>query len=205
MPNIPISIKEKKAWEFAEKAHRGQIRKFGNKSYFEAHVKNVNAILKKYTKNENILVASILHDVVEDCYKDQDVGIYIIKDEFGEYISDLVRELTSVKEEIKDDYYGSKTGYLCDKMMVMSDDALTIKLADRLQNISDLFTSGKSFRYKYNIETLKIIDDLERNRTLTKIQNHLIDDIKSKLANVGRVFKIKRDEPVFKIKRFKDI
>ena len=204
MPNIPISDKEKKAWEFAEKAHKGQVRKFGNKSYFDAHVKNVNAILKKYTKNEDILVASILHDVVEDCYKDQDVGLYIIEKEFSEKISDLVKELTSIKKEIKDDYEGSKTEYLCDKMLMMSNDALTIKLADRLQNISDLFTSGKSFRYKYNIETLKIVDDLERNRTLTSIQNHLIDDIKAKLANVGKMFNIKRKEPVFKIKRFKE-
>ena len=46
-------------------------------------------------------------------------------------------ELTSSKEDITTKY-NSKGDYLIAKMTNMSDDALIIKLADRLQNISDI-------------------------------------------------------------------
>lgn len=53
--NRPISPREKEAWDFAVNAHKGQVRKFSNKSYFTEHVQKVNGILKKYTKDEDLL------------------------------------------------------------------------------------------------------------------------------------------------------
>jgi (p)ppGpp synthase/HD superfamily hydrolase len=74
----------------------------------------------------------------------------------------------------------------------MTDDALIVKLADRLQNISDAFTASEGFRNNYFHETNYIIDSLESERNLNKIQSALIDQIKGKLLNVGKFFKIKR-------------
>ena len=101
MPNKPITKKEKKAWEFARNAHRGQVRRFINQPYFDAHVKEVNAIVKQYTTNEDILCASILHDVVEDFYDDIATGLKEISEIFGETIAGLVKELTSLKDDIE--------------------------------------------------------------------------------------------------------
>ena len=191
MANRPITPKERKAWNFAKEAHKGQIRKFVNKPYFGAHVVKVNGIVKQYTTEEDILCAALLHDVIEDCFEDPEVGYHILEQEFGKRVADIVMELTSSKEDI-DDNYNSKADYLIVKMIHMTDDALIIKLADRLQNISDAFTASERFRNKYFQETVQIMDELEKNRRFNRIQGLLANQIKMKLNNISSIFKIKR-------------
>jgi (p)ppGpp synthase/HD superfamily hydrolase len=197
MPNRPITPKEKKAWTFAKEAHKGQVRKFVNKPYFNAHVQKVNSIVKQYTTDEDILCVSLLHDVIEDCFEDKEVGYQIISDTFGGKIADMVLELTSSKEEIKNEYNGNKAEYLIDKLLNMSDDALIVKLADRLQNISDAFAASERFRNNYFHETNHILDSLESNRKLNRIQSRLVEQIKNKLSNIGKLFRIKRFNEMF--------
>ncbi len=192
MSNRPITEKELQAWNFARDAHKGQVRRFLNLPYFDAHVSKVNEIVKRYTIDEDILCASILHDVPEDCYEDYEVGLAMIENLFGRRVSKLVGELTSIKDEIDDEYQGDKASYLTDKMINMSDDALLIKLADRLQNISDAFTATERFRNKYFEETSKIVDSLERHRQFNKIHTLLLGEIKAKLSNIQSIFRIKR-------------
>ena len=189
--NRPLTEKEKLAWKFARELHKGQMRKFTGVSYFEGHVKKVNSIAKQYTMDEDILISAILHDVLEDCFDDPDVGYHIIEGKFGKKIADIVQELTSSKEEIEDDY-DSKADYLIVKMIHMSNEALFIKLCDRLQNISDAFTASERFRTKYFQETVQIMDELEKNRRFNRMQGLLVNQIKMKLANIGSMFKIKR-------------
>lgn len=196
MPNKPITKKEKKAWEFARNAHKGQVRRFINQPYFDAHVKKVNAIVKHYTTNEDILCASILHDVVEDCYDDIETGLKEISEIFGETVAGLVKELTSLKDDIDDLYEGDKGSYLINKMINMSNSALIIKLADRLQNISDAFTASERFRNKYFEETSRIVEELEKGRRLNRIHLLLLNQIKAKLRNVKSIFKIKRFDEI---------
>lgn len=192
MANRPITEKERLAWNFAKQAHRGQVRKFINKPYFGAHVVKVNGIVKQYTTDEDLLCAALLHDTLEDCYEDPEVGLVELKELFGSRVGNLVWELTSDGDEIDDDYEGSKTNYLIDKMIHISDDALIIKLADRLQNISDAFTATERFRNKYFEETTKIIDTIKKHRQFNRIQSLLILDIESKLNNISSIFRIKR-------------
>lgn len=192
MPNRPLTEKEKLAWNFAKKAHRGQVRKFINKPYFGAHVVKVNGIVKQYTTDEDILCAALLHDVLEDCYDDVEVGYNELKDIFGKSVADLVSELTSDGDEIDDEYEGNKGDYLTNKMINMSNGALIIKLSDRLQNISDAFTASERFRNKYFEETSKIVESLESSRQFNRIQRLLLNQIKMKLDNISSIFKIKR-------------
>ena len=201
MPNRPISPKEKQAWDFAKELHKSQVRKFIGLPYFDAHVQKVNGIVKQYTRDEDLLIAALLHDTLEDCYEDADVGYLEIKELFGLRVANLVKELTSDGDELDFDYSGNKTDYLIDKMINMTDDALIIKLADRLQNISDAFTASESFRNKYFAETTHIVREIEKHRTLNKIQNLLIGEIKSKLSNISSIFKL---EKLKNIKSFKD-
>ncbi len=192
MPNRPITKKEREAWKFAKEAHKGQVRKFIGLPYFDVHVKKVNEIVKRYTTDEDLLCAAILHDVPEDCYDDYEVGLAEIENLFGSRVSKLVSELTSSKDEIDEVYDGDKASYLADKMIHMSDDALIIKLSDRLQNISDAFTAAERFRNKYFEETWRIVEDIEKHRQFNKIQTILLNEIKAKLSNIGSIFKIKR-------------
>ena len=195
MPNRPITDKERKAWKFAREAHKGQVRKFINKPYFGAHVVKVNCIVKQYTTDEDILCAALLHDTIEDCFEDPKVGYQILNSEFGKRVADIVMELTSSKEDIESKY-DSKGDYLISKMSSMSDDALIVKLADRLQNISDAFTASERFRNNYFQETIKIMCQLEKNRRYNRVQGLLAGQIKMKLDNISSIFKIKRFDEI---------
>jgi len=194
MANTPTTPREKQAWDLAKDLHKNQIRKFVGAPYFDAHVQKVNGIVKQYTTDEDLLVASLLHDTLEDCFDDPDVGYIQLKDQFGKKVADIVKELTSSKEEIEWEYGGSKTDYLIDKMIGMSDGALIVKLADRLQNIADAFTASEKFRNSYFIETKKIVEQLESLRKLNRVQLQILSEIKAKLDNIQSIFKIKRYE-----------
>lgn len=119
MANAPITPKEKLAWEFAQRAHKSQVRKFTGQPYFDAHVQKVNGTLKLYTTDEATLIAALLHDVIEDCFENKWEGYAEIKEIFGKEIADIVLELTSDTDEIKHKWGGSKMDYLIYKMTHM--------------------------------------------------------------------------------------
>ena len=192
MANAPITPKEKLAWEFAQRAHKDQVRKFTGEPYFDAHVQKVNGTLKLYTTDEATLIAALLHDVVEDCYENKWEAYTDIKDLFGKEVADIVWELTSDENEMKHKWGGSKTNYLINKMLKMSDKAFTIKLSDRFNNIADAFTASERFRTNYYRETCAIVDAMEEGRTFTRVQRQLLDDIKAKLDNIKKLFKVKK-------------
>jgi (p)ppGpp synthase/HD superfamily hydrolase len=120
------------------------------------------------------LIAALLHDVLEDCYDNIWEGYVEIKKLFGKEVADIVLELTSDNNEIKYKYE-SKTLYLIQKLIKMSDDALIVKLSDRLQNISDAFTTSEKFR-KTTLMKLVKFDELVV-RTLNRVQLLLVEEI----------------------------
>jgi (p)ppGpp synthase/HD superfamily hydrolase len=202
MANRPLTEKEKQAWVFAKNAHKGQFRKFTGEPYFEAHVLKVNGIVKQHTTDEALLIAAICHDVIEDCYKeDHEVGYHIIEEKFGKRVADLVMELTSDEEEMEE--YDTKGDYLVVKMTHMTNDALIIKLSDRLQNISDAFTASEKFRNNYYKETMLIMKDLRENRRFNNTQLTLVNQIRGKLANIESMFNLDVVEGMKYIKPFK--
>lgn len=74
-----------KAIEFAAKAHSGQFRKGTNIPYI-FHLMNVMKTLCDANVSENLIVAGILHDVLEDTKSTkEDILIH-----FGEEVLDLV-------------------------------------------------------------------------------------------------------------------
>jgi GTP pyrophosphokinase len=175
----PLSELEKKAWKFAEEAHKGVSRKFSGDPYFE-HVRKVFKLVKKIDTRETLGAAALLHDTLEDCPQ---VTYEILVQEFGKEVADIVKELTS-KEDLIDAM--GKADYLLDKMATMSDDALTVKLCDRLQNLSDHFSASDKFRKKYYDETKYIVDRLKVNRQLNKSQITVINLIIGLLDMMNR-------------------
>jgi len=172
----------KKAEEFAEEKHMGQKRKDGS-SYME-HPKRVAAIVKKFKKSHKIdelLITALLHDTLEDT----DTDLVEISQNFGSLVALLVLELTSDKESVK---MIGKTRYLKEKLKnpkKVDSWALVIKLADRLDNVSDLQNMDKRFREKYIIETKKILGSLEKGRKLSKTHKNLIKEIKNNLKSAN--------------------
>ena len=159
-----------KAKEFAAHCHSDQTRKFDKKSYI-THPAAVASLVDKFGGSPEMVAAAWLHDVVEDC----DVSICDLIRLFGTNVSGLVWELTNPKNLNK----SKKAEYLLDKMNTMTSSALTIKLCDRLNNVSDFKTAPQEFVKKYSPETKFILDGLESGgRPLTTQQNKIIDEIK---------------------------
>jgi len=163
-----------KAKAFATNCHKTQTRKFDGKPYI-VHPEAVASLVDQFGGSPEMVAAAWLHDVVEDC----GITVRDLIEHFGTQVSGLVWELTSPKDLNK----SKKAEYLLDKMNTMSSDALTIKLCDRLNNVSDFNTAPKGFVNKYAPETQFIIDELEGGgRPLTDKQTKIIDEIR-KIVN----------------------
>lgn len=170
-----------KALEFAREKHKGQMRKNNTPVEYITHPINVANLVKKFANNaENIddLVSSAyLHDTLEDTNTTYEELIC----NFGNIISNLVKELTNndvLKKEM------GKTKYLSMKMANMSEDALIIKLCDRLDNVSSLYDTNKAFIDKYLRETISILNYIINNRNLNTIHLNIINDINKEVNNV---------------------
>ncbi len=119
-----------KAIEFADKKHEGQTRRGTGEKYI-THPIAVSYIVAVATHgDETSIVASILHDVIEDT----DATIAEIEAGFGSHIASIVDELTNDTARIREI---GKLSYHKEKLAKMSPTALLIKLADRLDNIRD--------------------------------------------------------------------
>ncbi len=158
--------------EFARKKHEGQSRKFSPLPYF-THPEHVAKILKELGENEDLIKAAYLHDTLEDTNTTCDE----LKENFGSKIANLVRELTSDRMEVEK---LGKPKYLTVKMNAMSKDALTIKLADRLDNVQSLSSDNPEFSERYAHETREILENLKRSltRNQRKLYNLIMDSIK---------------------------
>ena len=167
----------KKAKKFAEKQHKGQYRKFDKEPYVN-HPKRVANIVKQYKNSKEInklVAAALLHDTIEDTSTTEKQ----LRRKFGKLVSSLVKELSSDKEDMK--AKGGKRKYLAHKTQNMSSWALVIKLADRLDNVSDFETASPEFVKNYRKQTNYILDELEKNRKLSDTQKRLINDIRKKM------------------------
>jgi (p)ppGpp synthase/HD superfamily hydrolase len=164
---------ETSAQDYATHKHGSQSRRDGtpyiaHPERVAGHVRRVKGDSKSI---DDIEAAAWLHDTIEDT----DTSYEDIKKEYGSKVANMVKELTSDKEEIA---RVGKTEYLQQKLHKMSSYSLIIKLADRLDNVSDLMTADNpEWALKYATQTQDILEYLVDNRELTGPQLRLVDEI----------------------------
>lgn len=123
---IEENLKLEEAISFATRCHSGQVRK-GSTVPFILHPIEVMQILSGMNADTNLLIAGLLHDVVEDT----DTGIGEITENFGEDVAKLVsghsedksktwheRKATEIAETIQADIRMQKL-VLADKLANM--------------------------------------------------------------------------------------
>ena len=184
---------------FATIKHKGQTRK-DNTPYIKHPLSVSLNVLTYYDGDdlETVLISSLLHDTLEDTTATKEE----IVTKFGDKVYQMVNELTS--DKTVQNTIG-KEKYLSIKMTNMSEDALTVKLCDRLDNVCDLVnTDNINFRKKYIKETYGIINFLLDNRALSPVQLILIKEIlaylkllsnDNKISNLYKVFSCIDYEP----------
>jgi (p)ppGpp synthase/HD superfamily hydrolase len=121
-----------RAIDFASRAHENQKRKVLNYPYI-SHPLSVLFLVSKFTDDEDVLVASILHDVVEDTNTNSsDIEI-----KFGKKVRDIIDVLTedNIIENIKE-----RKDKQLEKFKKAKNETLLIKLADIIHNFCDILT-----------------------------------------------------------------
>lgn len=134
------------AIEFATKAHKGQVRK-GTKIPYITHPLGVAKILLQNDCLQEIVVAGILHDTVEDA----PVTIEDIRHSFGEKIASLVH---GASEPDKSDTWENRKRHTIEYLKTAPMDVLLVSIADKLDNIrairEDYEKLGESLWPRFN-------------------------------------------------------
>jgi GTP pyrophosphokinase len=158
-----------RAFRVADKAHEGQVRKSGEE--YITHPVAVSEILAELGLNATTVVASLLHDTVEDTPYSLDQ----LRTDFGDEIANLVDGVTKLD---KLTYGPTAEAETVRKMVIaMSRDirVLVIKLADRLHNARTWgFVSSESASRKAR-ETLDIYAPLAHRLGMNAIKWELED------------------------------
>ena len=148
MQDFPVG-KCRLAYTFAKYCHSemDQKRKGSGEPYF-VHPKGVAKIVMDNGGNEDQICGAFLHDLLEDV---PFVSYEELKRGFNQHVADLVLEVTNIRVEIEKI---GKEAYMTDKLMHLSNEALLIKLADMLYNISDNATEAQEVRMLHNVAAL---------------------------------------------------
>ncbi|HTE47938.1 MAG TPA: HD domain-containing protein [Gemmatimonadaceae bacterium] len=130
------------ALAFAAKHHDQQVRK-GTRLPYLTHPANVAVILTRYGRDDETVVAGILHDVIEDCVRESYTRAMLeqrIGDKFGHGALDTVLEVTLRRvdddgvELAHDDRYDD---YM-ERLAGASDRARWVSAADKVHNASTI-------------------------------------------------------------------
>lgn len=176
---ISQTLRLLKALDFATKSHAGQSRKSGEP--YIVHPIVVAGIVADITGDEAMVVAALLHDVVEDT----DVTIEDILDVYGKDIAHLVGGLTKI-DSIRDEQLISSSSneklmtsaLSFRKMLIASIEdvrILVVKLCDRLHNMLTLVALPKAKQHRIAEETLVVYAPIAHRLGISYIKNILED------------------------------
>lgn len=132
------------AFAFAAKHHDQQVRK-GTRLPYLTHPANVAIVLTRYGRDEETVVAGILHDVIESCVREgwsQEKLEERIGSKFGNSV--LSTTLSVAERRLDDDgvelsHDERKADYL-NRFSLASEDALWVCAAHNLHNISSILS-----------------------------------------------------------------
>ena len=135
-----------KAIYWARKYHGDQKRKSGEPYY--SHPLEVAYVVSDYNLKTDVIVASILHDIIEDT----EVTVEMIEGTFGQRIAEMVDRLTrdrpnGTKLSVEEILYNNYT-----KNDI---EVILIKCIDRVHNMQTIKFKDLDKQEKTSIETLK--------------------------------------------------
>lgn len=181
------TFKIQKATDFAIEVHKEQKRK-GKDIPYIVHPLGVALILARTGAGEDMIVAGILHDTIEDSAGK--VTKEDIAKEFGDHVATLVNDVT---EQDKSLPWEERKQIALEHIAQTGNDSLLVKSADVLHNmtdlISDLKKEGDSVFERFNAPKEK---QFERYTNLVKAledawtENPLLPEIKENLEKLLR-------------------
>ncbi len=116
----------KEAAEFAAKAHQGAVRK-GSSIPYITHPLETAVIVSLMTKDEEVIAAALLHDVIEDAGVKKET----ITELFGSRVAELVEE----ESEDKSLGWIERKSITLQKLETAELDSKILALGDKLSNL----------------------------------------------------------------------
>jgi len=159
----------KRAIEIGKRVHQNQYRKNGNPYFIHPVRVAIKAI--DYNLDTDTVVASLLHDVIEDTEGKQarDNLSQEIKEQFEPSVYELVNALTKVKEN------RNLTLYKIIQLGSVDFRVILIKLLDRLDNLSDLDHLSRAKQRRICQETTAVYCEIAQGLGLIEIEEQLKD------------------------------
>jgi GTP pyrophosphokinase len=140
----PFSPKFRQALQYAARVHAGQIRKKTDRPYI-GHLMSVASLVIEYGGDEEMAIAALLHDAVED--QGGLPRLREIRKKFGERAAYIVDGCTDSYVEPKPPWLERKRAYVA-RVSKETPDTLLVSAADKLSNVRetlhDLRTQGDS-------------------------------------------------------------
>ncbi len=128
------SLKFARAFAYAERLHARQRRKGTNKPYI-GHLTSVTSIVIAYGGDEEMAIAALLHDAVED--QGGRKRLREIQKKFGKRVARIVDGCTDSYEEPKPPWIERKRGYIA-RIAGEPEDTRLVSAADKLSNVRDI-------------------------------------------------------------------
>ena len=170
-----------KAIYWARKYHGDQKRKSGEPYY--SHPLEVAYMISEHKLKTDVIVASILHDIIEDT----EVTVEMIQSTFGHRIAEMVDRLTRDRPD------GTKLTIeeiITNAYQKQDKEVLLIKLIDRLHNIQTIGVKFLDKQIKESKETLNNFITLAmylENITLEKSISYLCHQISSDKKKINQI------------------
>lgn len=150
-----------RAVDYAMVIHATQVRK-GTAVPYLAHLLGVASLVLEADGDEDLAIAGLLHDAVEDCG-----GLPRLEDvrrRFGDRVASVVlgcSDATDAESKKQQDYWERKRVYL-NHLRSADRDVLLVSLADKVHNarsiVTDIERYGSSVLSKFNGEPRQILD-----------------------------------------------
>lgn len=158
-----------KAFVMADRAHDGQKRASGEP--YIIHPVAVAMIIAQMHLDTDSVVAALLHDTVEDTFITED----IIRQEFGQTVTELVNGVTKLDKLRFHDYREAQAENFRKMILAMTRDirVILIKLADRTHNMRTLGNLRPDKRKRIARETLDIFAPIANRLGISEIKNEL--------------------------------
>ena len=158
-----------RAYDFSAMEHAGQVRRSGEQ--YITHPLEVAAVVAEMKLDDVAIVASLLHDVVEDTL----TTIDSVRELFGSEVAQVVEGVTKISTIPFSSSEERQAENFRKMLLAMVKDVrvILVKLADRLHNMRTLNHLSESQRVKIAQETLDIYAPIAHRLGMSKIKNEL--------------------------------